>query len=301
MLYQTQKKNVLITGGSGFLGRHLAQEIRKVHDVCATFAKRRINIPRCTTVCLNLLQDHTYQEVFKEFKPDVVVHCAAIADAKKCEESRDVTQAVNVTGAEKLMRALPNKDALFIYISTDLVFGGNDAPYNEQAQPEPVSVYGKSKRMAEQAVQKTWKNHVILRPSLIFGAAHPSGNGSFLQWMDTAFQEQDEVQLFNDEFRTPVYVKDICKAVSSLIVKVGHHRMYHLGGPERISRADFARKLAAVRGYDVNKIKETSLSELDTGYPRPKDVSLDSARMIEAHALRQTPIEDALKEIFSAV
>lgn len=292
------KKKVLITGGSGFLGRHLAQELRKVHDVCATFSKRRVNIPRCTTLCLNLLQENTFEEVLKEFKPDAIVHCAAIADAKKCEESHEVAQAVNVSGTEKLMRHLPDKNATFIYISTDLVFDGNDAPYDENTHPEPVSFYGKSKRYAEQIVQKNWKNHVILRPSLIYGAGHPSGKGSFLQWMDNALQEQDEVNLFNDEFRTPVYVKDICTAVKALIQRIGHHHIYHLGGPERITRSEFARKLAEIRGYDVNKIKETSLNDFDTGYPRPKDVSLNSARIQESHAVKLTSIEDALKEIF---
>lgn len=293
------KKKVLITGGSGFLGRHLAHELRKVHDVCATYSKRRVNIPRCTTQCLNLLQENTFQELFKEFIPDAVVHCAAIADAKKCEESHEIAQAVNVAGTEKLIRHLPNKNATFIYISTDLIFDGNDAPYDEHVQPEPVSYYGKSKRHAEQVVQKNCKNHVILRPALIYGAGHPSGKGSFLQWMDQALQEQDEVNLFHDEFRTPVYVNDICKAVKALIQKIGHHHIYHIGGPERISRSDFARKLAEIRGHDVGKIKETSLNDFDTGYPRPRDVSLDSTRIQESHAVHLTPIEDALKEIFS--
>ncbi len=299
MLYHAKKQNVLITGGSGFLGRHLAQHLRKVHEVCATYSKRRINIPRCQTGCLNVLQDHTFRELFKEFDPDVVVHCAAIADGRKCEESHEVAQGVNVAGTEKLMKAIPKKDALFIYISTDLIFDGNNAPYDEHAEPKPISFYGKTKRMAEQLVLKNWKNHVILRPALIYGAAHTSGKGSFLQWMDDAFQESDEVPLFNDEFRTPVYVKDICTAVSALIQRVGHHRVYHIGGPERLTRVEFGKTLAKVRGHDAGKIKETSLEDMDTGYPRPKDVSLDSTRIQEGHRVKLTPVEDALREMFS--
>ena len=299
MILHGQQKRILITGGSGFLGRQVAAQLSKVNDVVATYASHLVQLPRCRAVRMNFLQPFTIEQALKDFDPEVIVHIAALADAAACEKTHDVATAVNVTGTELLMKALPNKDALFLYISTDLVFDGDHAPYNEDAAPEPVSQYGKTKRRAEQIVQRMWKNHVILRPALMFGKEQPAGRGSFLQWLDRAFQSPEPVTLFSDEVRTPVYAKDVVAAIHALVQNKGKHHIYHVGGPERITRAEFGKRLAALRGYDPAQICEKRLEEHHTGYPRPRDVSLNSGLIQESHFLRLTPIDDALREIFS--
>jgi len=299
MLHTAEKKKILVTGGSGFLGRHLAAELSKVYDVVFTYAARRANISRCTPIQINFLHPSTMDSGLKEVEPDVVIHAAALADAAECEASHEKAVAINVTGTERLIKALPNPEVLFIYISTDLVFDGNHAPYDESAEPQPIGFYGKTKRSAEQLVQRMCRNHVIVRSALMFGPETPNGRGSFVQWMDRAFQEQDTLSLFCDEYRSPVYVKDVIKAVRSLVQRVGGHRIYHVGGPERISRAEFGKRLAALRGYDASKIHPVTLSELSTGYPRPADVSLVSTRIQNAHAVKPTSIEDGLRETFN--
>ncbi len=299
MLHIAEKKKILVTGGSGFLGRVLATALSKVHDVAFTYAAKRVNIPRCKAIRLNFLHPSTIDTCFKEFQPEVVVHAAALSNGAECESSHEKAQAVNVTGTKKLLKQLSSKDILFIYISTDLVFDGEHAPYSEQAELNPISYYGKTKQLAEQAVQKGWHNHVILRPALMYGPELTKGRPSFVQWMDASFQEKDPVPLFRDEFRTPVYVKDVAQAVQALIQRVGSLKIYHIGGPERMSRVEFGHRFAELRGYDASKIKEVKLSEMDTGYPRPADVSLDSTRICESHPVKLTPVNQALQEIFS--
>ncbi len=298
MLYGAKKK-ILVTGGSGYLGRFTAMELSKKHEVAYTYSSKRINIPRCKAIRMNFLHPATIESSFKEFQPEAVVHCAALADGKECEASHEKALAVNVTGTKRLLKQLPNKDILFIYISTDLVFDGKNAPYDEQAEPNPLGFYGETKRRAEQLVQREWKKHIVLRCALMYGPEPPSGKGSFLQWMDRTFQEQDSISLFVDEFRTPLYVKDAAKAIEALVQKKGNHRLYHLGGPERVSRVDFGKQVAEIRGYDPAKIKETHIRDLDTGFFRPEDVSLDSSRIQSSHSVPMTPICDALKEIYS--
>ncbi|RJP29968.1 MAG: SDR family oxidoreductase [Candidatus Omnitrophota bacterium] len=298
MTFPQQSKKILVTGGSGYLGRFLARELSSDHDVAFTYATTRIHIPRCNPLWLDFLHPETVDSCLREFQPDIVVHAAALADGGQCEASPEKARAINVTGTEQLLLRLQNPDALFIYISTDLVFDGTNAPYDEQAIPNPLGIYGKTKRCAELLVQSEWQNHVILRCALMYGPKPSSGKGSFLQWMDKTFREQESISLFIDEFRTPVYVKDVVRAVSALIQTDGSHRLYHIGGPERISRVDFGKRLAAIRGYDPLKIKGTRIRDLDTGFLRPADVSLDSSRIQHAYPISLTLISDALHEIF---
>lgn len=299
MKHISSKKNVLVTGGSGFLGWHLASQLSKVHKVAFTYSTHRVEISHCQSLKMNLLHESTIKQAFKTFEPDVVVHTAALAKGGECEESKTKATQINVTGTMRLLDALPNKEALIIYISTDLVFDGQNAPYHEADTPKPISQYGRTKRMAEQTVQRMARNHhVILRPALIYGPPTASGKGSFVQWMDNTLQNGETLNLFSDEFRTPVYVMDIVHAVSSLIDKVGQHRIYHIGGPEKISREDFGRRLAKLRGYDEKNINSVKLADFDTGYPRAADVALNSERIQTAHALQLTPIEEALRETF---
>lgn len=300
MLHQTKPLNILVTGGSGFLGRHVATELGKAHNVLATYASRKVNILRCKTERMNFLHPSTLSRALSEFEPEAVVHCAAHANAAFCESSPETATAVNATGTEALMKALPSKDVLFIYISTDMVFDGTAAPYREDDETHPLSHYGKTKRRGEQAVQKYWNNHIILRPALMYGKAVSSTHGSFLQWLEGQFQGDGPVKLFSDEYRTPVYVMDVVMAVRKLIQTRGRHRIYHVGGPERTTRVEFGRRFAEFRGYDPGLIEEVPLDAMDTGYARPKDISLDSGRIMESHKLTPTPLEEALGKIYGS-
>lgn len=298
MIYTSHRKRILVTGGSGFLGWHLVKHLAKLHDVSYTYATRRVQIPRCQGFSVNFLHPSSIEPCVREADPEIVIHAAALADTGECERAREKAMGVNVTGTEKLIRSLPDSKPLFIYISTDLVFDGKHAPYSETAEPDPVNFYGKTKRMAEQAVQRLWKNHVIVRPAILYGAPTSIGRGSFLQWMDQTLSRGEPLDLFADEYRTPVFVNDVVAAVTSLVERVGQHRIYHVGGPERLSRLEIGRRLAAVRGYDPSLLRSITQAEADTGCPRPPDVSLDSARVQAAHAVKLTPIGEALKTVF---
>jgi dTDP-4-dehydrorhamnose reductase len=290
----TAKKNILVTGGSGFLGWHIANHLRHVHTVTITYATHPVSLDNCQSIPLQLRSETSVQSCMDAAKPDAVIHCAAIADANLCQSDHALALAVNVDGTEKLLAALPGEETLFIYISTDLVFDGDHAPYAEEDRPSPLSLYGKSKQQGEEVVQERHENHIILRPPLMYGPKTGTGKGSFIHWIDETFQSGNPLPLFSDEIRTPAYVYDIAEAVNRLIDRTGLYRIYHIGGPEAITRYDFGLEVAALRGYDPGMIKGTKLSDLDTGYPRPRDVSLDSSRIQDTHTIILTPIQQGI-------
>lgn len=293
------RKRVLVTGGSGFLGWHLAMALRQNHNVAYTYSTQRIGIPGCREFHMDLSRPFTIVNCLKAFQPDIVIHTAAMKDTGEAEKNPSKAFTINVVGTERIIRRLGNPRTLFIYISTDLVFHGDRPPYSETDSPNPLGQYGLSKWAAEKAVQRLWKNHVIARTALLYGSPNPLGRGSFLQWMDGALQRKEILTLFSDEYRTPAYVADAVRAIETILNHNGKYRIYHIGGAERISRVDFGKRLAAIRGYDASYIIEKTLRESTAAVHRARDVSLDSRRIQNAYQLRWTSIDCALREIAS--
>ena len=163
----------------------------------------------------------------------------------------------------------------FLFTSSDLVFDGLNPPYAEEDEPSPVSYYGEHKALAESGIKDRYPPSVICRMPLMFGEPGPIAT-SFIQPLIKAMTEENGVNLFVDEFRTPVSGKD---AAQGLMIALDNlPGIIHLGGPERISRYEFGKLVA-----DTFKIRDAKLNackqvEIKMAAARPPDVSLDSSK-----------------------
>jgi len=291
-------QRMLITGASGFLGGIIADALKHDFQTSITYNTTPLQLDGCQALQLDFCQPETVTYVLENAQPDIVVHCAAQASGAVCQMKPELAEQINVNGTRMLLESLSSTDCFFIHISTDLIFDGNKAFSTENDTPNPVSIYGQTKLRAEQAVQELSKNYVILRPALMYGPVSPTGKGSFVQWMDHAFREEERVNLFEDEYRTPLYAPDVAKAIKRLTEIKPKHRIFNFGGPERITRVQFGHILAKICGHDESKINPTRLTDLDTGYPRPTDVSMDSTRIQKELGIELTSVEEGLKPIF---
>ena len=104
-------------------------------------------------------------------------------------------------------------------------------------------------------VQDRWANHIILRSSIIFGPQSPVpvSRVLFLQFIATGLRQGKPTTFFEDEFRCPIYVKDIVRVVNAFVERQGdlQHRLFNMGGPERLSRLAIAQKTADI--WDLDK------------------------------------------------
>lgn len=300
MIDHSRARRILITGGSGFLGWHLARALARDYDVAFTYSSRRLSIAHCRAYPMDVRRMFTIRHCLNDFHPDAIVHAAALADTGVCQKKPDLAHAVNVAGTERILDSIQNPKTVFIYISTDLVFDGENPPYGEKDETHPINIYGASKLEAERIVRQRRPNHVILRTALMYGAPNPLGRGSFLQWMDGALRRGEALTLFSDEYRTPAYAGDVARAVRAVLNGDGRARTYHVGGAERISRAEFGKRLAVLRGYDPSLIREITLAQSGLASQRARDVSLDSGLLQRSYLLQWTPIDLALTKIFAS-
>lgn len=178
---------------------------------------------------------------------------------------------VTVDGARTAARVAAAAGARFLFTSTDLVFDGENAPYAEHAPAQPVMPYGALKLEAEAAVRDAHPEAVVLRPALMVGA---SGTMRRPAYEVGRLEAGGPLEAYVDEWRTPVHVDDVARAAWDLVLGEAAGT-YHLGGPERMTRLTLARLTCRLHGFDERLVREARRPP-----ERPRDVSLDSSRLV---------------------
>jgi dTDP-4-dehydrorhamnose reductase len=181
---------------------------------------------------------------------------------------------VNVEGTAALAEEAEKAGARFVLVSTDLVFDGSKGSYRESDPVAPLSVYGGTKAEAE-AEAAACGRHVIARASLLYG---PSivGRPSFFDEQVAALRTNRPLNLFEDEWRTPLSLAAAARALLA-IAHSDFRGMIHLGGPERLSRLEMGMLLANHLGTGRQAIVRATREGASSPEPRPRDTSLDSA------------------------
>ena len=192
-------------------------------------------------------------------RPDAVVHTAYV------QSDRDVT----ATGAAHVARAAAQVHARLVLVSSDVVFGGRPAPYDESAHTHPVSAYGEAKVAAEVAALGSGPDVVVARTSLILGDGE-SQHEQLFRFLALG----GDGTLFEDERRCPVHVGDLAAALVELAgndVRGG----LHLGGADAVSRLELGRLVVRRDGLDPDALRAGRRADLPD--PGPVEVRLDSS------------------------
>jgi len=261
--------NILIVGGSGFLGRELAQQAWAIgHAVTATYVTRAGDIPGIRWLPTDLRHSEEITPALREARPDVVVNAAY----------RKADWATTADGAICLAMAAAQHGSRLVQVSSDAVFSGVDVRYDESALPDPVTPYGAAKAAAETAIRRFVPEAVIARTSLIIGGGGGSGSGSSVHEAfvhDLATGRRNGV-LFTDVIRCPVHVTDLARAVLELAAAGNHAGVCHLAGSDAVSRHELGVLIAERDALDASML--TAGCRAGTGSPGALDVRLDSSR-----------------------
>ncbi len=254
-----------ITGAGGLIGSHLAR-------AAAQWAPEW-QVRGLTREQLDLTDDLAVRRLWRQDKPELVIHCAGITKSTTCEEQPALARQVNVEATARLADLAA--EVPFIFFSSDLVFDGQQGNYDETAPTHPLALYGETKIAAEQIVLANPK-HTVIRTSLN-GGSSPHGDRGFNEDMRRAWQAGKTVKLFTDEFRCPIPAVVTAQAVWALVA-LNRPGLYHLAGSERLSRWQIGQLLAA-RWPRLNpKMEPGSLRDYQ-GPPRAPDTSLNCARI----------------------
>jgi len=285
--YMTTQRKLIVMGANGFVaGGVLAQAGNEwqVHAVSRRepVARRdRLSWHTCDPMVPGQLT-----QLFREVKPEAVIHTAALADVDFCQAHREMARAANVGLTRTLVDLCRDVGARLVFCSTDTLFDGEQAPYPEEAPPGPMNFYAETKVEAEKIVTGLGAMAVIARLSLVVGLPVLGAGNSFLARMVATLKEGRTVAATEREVRTPVDVITVGRALLELAAG-GHSGCFHLAGHDRLNRFEIAQKVAVRFGFPRQLIVAQSVAPGPGRAARPRDVSLNNAK---ACAQLKTPM-----------
>jgi len=241
---------ILVVGYRGLLGIDLMEALGSVYDVYG------MGLPE-----LDITNPEQCVKKVKELRPDVILNAAALARVDACETSQQEAFLVNGHGAGNLAAAAATIGSLLVHYSTDYIFDGkNPEPYREEDQPNPQSVYGKSKLLGENLIREHCPDHMILRTSWLFG----KNGANFIRTILETAHRGSPLRVVSDQKGSPTYSLDLA-AHTRMMIEAGCRGTYHVTNSGSCTWYDLASKTlewAGIRGTSITPVKSEA-------FPRP--------------------------------
>jgi dTDP-4-dehydrorhamnose reductase len=294
---------ILLTGSNGMVGSNLSKELTGTQHTTLATGRLANRLPhqyfhdRFQYQSLDITQKEDVLETVSSFKPDIIIHAAAMTQVDECEQQKMQSYRTNVDATDHLIAAAEEVNARFCYLSTDFVFSGDNGPYKEEDATGPVNFYGMTKELAEQHIIESNLSWTILRTILLYGKADHLNRSNFIYWVKENLEANKPIKVVADQIRTPTFIPDLIKAIITTSEK-GAQGIYHISGMEVMSPYEMsliiAKKLdlnaGLIQPVDANTFTQIGRRPLKTGFvidKAMKDINF-----------RHTPFEQALDLIF---
>jgi dTDP-4-dehydrorhamnose reductase len=272
---------VLVTGVNGQLGYGVVKRLEELN----------IEVKGTTRNNFDLTNEIETKEFIRNYKPDVVVHCAAYTAVDRAEDEKELCYSVNVLGTRYIAEVCKDIEAKMVYISTDYVFDGEgEEPFEVTDKPNPINYYGQTKYEGELEVQKVLKKFFIVRTSWVFGV---NGN-NFVKTMLRIGKERDEISVVEDQIGSPTYTYDLAKLLVEMI-QTDKYGIYHATNEGYCSWYEFACEIFKQAGIEV-KVNPIKTEDYPTKAKRPKNSRLSKMEIEKFSFLKMAPCNRALKD-----
>ena len=270
---------ILITGATGQLGHDCVKECRaRGHEVHGVSSK-----------LFPLSDENVMRAVLEAVEPDAILHAAAYTAVDQAEDERSLCRKVNAAGTEILARLARERDAKFLYVSTDYVFPGTgDTPYETNALTAPHNVYGASKLAGEEAVQQHLDKYFIVRISWVFGAH----GKNFVKTMLELAKTHKSLSIVADQIGSPTYTRDLAPLLADML-ESEKYGIYHATNEGFCSWAKFAAEIFRQAGVKVN-VTSVPSHMYPTKATRPKNSRLSKKSLDDAGFHRLPTWQDAV-------
>ncbi|SDG31033.1 dTDP-4-dehydrorhamnose reductase [Pedobacter terrae] len=266
-------KRILVTGSNGLLGQKITEKVLaegRVKLITTSVGANRYPVKAGYEYAeMDILNPEQVKAVIEKYRPDSVIHTAALTNVDACEANKDLCNRLNVDSVATLLSVCEEKNIQLIHLSTDFVFDGKNGPYREEDAVNPVSYYGESKVMAEVLIRNSKANYAILRTILVYGISHDMSRSNIVLWAKAALEKASPINVVNDQWRMPTLAEDLAEACL-LAVERDARGIYHISGEDYMSIADLVRKVADYWKLDHSFINEISSASLNQPAKRPE-------------------------------
>jgi dTDP-4-dehydrorhamnose reductase len=296
-------KKILLTGVNGQVG-HALQHKLFPYEVIALSREQ-----------LDLTNTDNIRQVVRELKPDLIINPAAYTAVDKAESEPELAFAINGTAPQILAEEAARLNASIIHFSTDYVYDGTkNSAYTEVDEVNPVSIYGKSKLLGEDAIRSVGLPHLILRTSWVYGAY----GKNFLKTILRLAAERDSLRIVADQFGAPTSSQSIADGVVSLVDswqvnQENQTGVYHFTNTGDTSWHGFSceivqeyNRIAELQHWPKLKANEEDIIAITTAdYPtpavRPQNSKLDNTKLKSVFKLELPSWQQGLQQVMQSI
>lgn len=299
------KERILVTGKNGQLGFELQRSL-------GLFANDGIEVVAVGTGDCNLADVEAVRTLIREIRPRVIVNAAAYTAVDKAESEPELAMAVNGTAPGVLGEEAARIGAWVVHYSTDYVFDGKSKqPYREDDATHPLSVYGRSKRAGEVALQESGAQHLILRTSWVLGVH----GGNFAKTILRLAAERESLNVVADQFGAPTSTALLADATAQLLRQAytdGETNflfgLYHLAASGDTNWCDYARFVVgeALAAGATLKLQPDAIHPITTAdyplpAPRPANSRLNTEKFRHAFGMPLPHWQDGVRQVIRQV
>jgi len=279
----------LITGAFGQLGSAVSKHLSNDFEIIRT--GRRIPVDE-TGIVMDVRNQIYITEVIDATEPNLIINLAALTSVDGCELNPNLAKEINIAGVQHLCDVFDGK---IIHLSTDYVFDGENGPYSEEDDVNPISVYGETKLASERILLNHNSNHLIIRGNVIYDDA-PNTQASFLNWVVNSLKDKQEIRVVDDQVNNPTWTNSMADIIA-LCIEKDLSGIVHWGDADLLNRFEFAKKVAKKYDLDAKLIKPIPTEELKQPAPRPLNSGLKSDKLATLLNVVPPSIDDCLSAI----
>ncbi len=270
-------KKVLITGSNGLLGQKLVYKLlaEKNHDIIATArGENRLKEKEgYKFISLDVTNENDVEEVISTVNPDVVIHTAAMTNVDQCETKMDEADLLNVQAVQYIVDACVKTNTFLVHLSTDFIFDGENGPYKETDEVNPLSFYGMTKLKAEQIIIESKVKAAILRTVLVFGIVDDMSRSNIVLWAKGAFEKGTPINVVVDQFRTPTLAEDLADGCM-LAADQEITGVFNISGKDFMSIYELVERVGKFWDLDTSNMTKVSSDTLNQTAKRPYKTGL---------------------------
>jgi len=267
----------VVTGASGLLGLNLSLALSSQAEILGIANTSQLNGLPFEIQIMDLVNQNFENLVLDRFDPDIVIHCAAIANLEECEKNPKLAYQTNSEVPGEIAALCKKKNVKLVHISTDAVFDGKIGNYTENDPTNPLSVYAKTKRQGELNVLNHNPDAIVARVNF-FGWS-PSGNRSLAEFFFNNLSKKNPINGFVDIQFCPLYVGFLSEILIEMVNK-NLSGIYHVVSSDHFSKYQFGCEIAEVFGYDPSIITPISVTQSELIAERSLNLTLSTKKIV---------------------
>ena len=274
-----RRPRLLVTGASGLLGLNFAVQAAGRYAVTGVVHHNELAGVPFEAIQVDLAQPHAAADLLERTRPEVVVHCAALANLEACESQPELAWQMNAAAPAELAAAAAQAGIKLVHISTDAVFDGQRGNYSEEDLPNPLGIYARSKLAGEQAVAQANPQAIIARVN--FYGWSLNGTRSLAEFFYRNLSAGKNVNGFTDVHFCPLLVNALVDLLLKMIEK-DLSGLYHVVSAESLSKYEFGCRIARLFNLDETLITPISWRAGGLQAQRSPDLTMRTAKLAGA-------------------